>query len=315
METVPAPGGLMHEMPKLPRAFYSGSPNHPIYVDHIAPPCDGVSTRTPVIMVHGGFHNGSCYLATPDGRPGWAVLFAAAGRSVFVPDWPGHGRSPMRPDFATLSTVDVMQSLIVLLEQVGPAVLLVHSASGPIAWRIAEQRRDLIAAIVGIAPGPPANLLPDLPDEPAVIHALRDDAAAGRPIYASSDKPAWLSPEAATASWTKTPRFPAHARDSYLRSIGPESPRVLNERFNIGGRGLRIDDPTNLRRCAILIVTGDCDPRHPRDVDGATARYLGAEFWWLAERGIAGNGHMMMIEDNSDELATMILGWLDAHGK
>jgi pimeloyl-ACP methyl ester carboxylesterase len=77
----------MHKTEKLARAFYSGSPHHPIYVDHIAPPHGAVSSKTPVIMVHGGFHNGSCYLATPDGRPGWAPLFAAAGHSVLVPDW------------------------------------------------------------------------------------------------------------------------------------------------------------------------------------------------------------------------------------
>jgi hypothetical protein len=57
------------------------------------------------------------------------------------------------------------------------------------------------------------------------------------------------------------------------------------ERFNIGRRGLRIDDPANLHGCAILIVTGDHDPRHPRDVDGTAARYLGAEFGWLEANG------------------------------
>ena len=60
-------------------------------------------------------------------------------------------------------------------------------------------------------------------------------------------------------------------------------------------------------------MTGDHDARHPREVDEATARYLGAEFVWLPERGIRGNGHMMMIEDNSDELAAMVLDWLDAN--
>jgi pimeloyl-ACP methyl ester carboxylesterase len=315
MDVVPGSRGIMHASPQPPRAFYSGTQHHPLYVDHVTPPSQAASAKTPVIMLHGGFHNGSCYLATPDARPGWAPLFADAGRNIFVPDWPGHGRSPMAADFVTLSTVDVMQSLIVLLEQIGPAVLLVHSASGPIGWRIAERRPELIAAIVGIAPGPPANLLRDLPDDPAVIHALRNDATAGCPIYAAEDKPVWLSAAAATGFWTQTPRFPAHALDIYLRSIGPESPRILNERFNIGGRGLRIDNPANLRGCTILIVTGDRDPRHPREVDEATARYLGAEFWWLADRGIIGNGHMMMIEDNSDELAASILTWLDTNGK
>lgn len=253
-------------------------------------------------------------MMTPDGRPGWAQVFAAAGRNVFVPDWPGHGRSPIA-QLAALNTTDVMQSLIVLLERVGPAALLVHSASGPVAWRIAETHPELVEAIVGIAPGPPANLLPDLPADPNALHALRNEAAAGCPIYAPENEPVRLSAEDATAFWTQTPRFPVRALDRYLRTIGPESPRILNERFNIGGRGIRIADPANLRQVPILIVTGDRDPRHPRDVDEATARYFGAEFCWLPSRGIIGNGHMMMIEDNSHELAAMILAWLEANNK
>jgi hypothetical protein len=35
---------------------------------------------------------------------------------------------------------------------------------------------------------------------------------------------------------------------------------------------------------------------------------------WLPARGISGNGHMLMIEDNSDELAAMIMNWLDSKG-
>ena len=311
MGAVPAPRHLVRPSSKnLPAAFYSGTQDHPIFVDHL--PSVSATGKPPVVMVHGGFHNGSYFLSTPDLRPGWAPRFAAAGHTVYVPDWPGHGRSPMGPDFARLGTADVMASLVALLEQIGPAILLVHSASGPIAWRIAEQRPELVAAIVGIAPGPPANLLPNLPDDRAAIEALRNDSSAGWPIYAPEGVPVWLTAEAATAYWTATPRFPANAVADYLRSIGPESPRILNERFNIGGRGLSIENPANVAAIDVLIVTGDCDPRHPRALDEDTARYLGADFVWLPDRGISGNGHLMMIEDNSDSIAALILTWLEA---
>ena len=136
---------------------------------------------------------------------------------------------------------------------------------------------------------------------------------AGHPVYAIEDKPVWFSTEFAAAYWANAPRFPHHAFESYRRSIMPESARILNERFNIGGRGLKIRDPNSLAGHRILIVTGDHDPRHPRAVDEATAAYVGAEFMWLPDRGIHGNGHMMMIEDNSDDLASMILAWLDTN--
>lgn len=296
---------------EMPRSFYAGTQTHPIYVDHVKP--RQAAGKIPVVMVHGGGHTGTCYLATPDLRPGWAERFAATGRSVFVPDWPGHGRSPMAEDFPKLGTADVANALLALLDEVGPAVLLVHSASGPMAWWMTELRPDLVAAVVAIAPGPPANLLRDLPDDPVAIRALRDDASAGCPVYSTEDKPVWLGADFAAAFWANAPRFPRHAFEAYRRSIVPESARILNERFNIGGRGLKIRDPKSLAGHRIMIVTGDNDPRHPRDVDGATARYLGAEFVWLPDRGVRGNGHMMMIEDNSDELAALILAWLDSH--
>lgn len=293
--------------------LYSGTPEHPIYADRL-PAIGDRAGRKPVVMIHGGGHTGACYLATPDGRPGWAPIFAARGRDVFVPDWPGHGRSPMGADFPTLGTRDVTRSLIALLETTGPAVLLPHSAGGPIAWWIAERRPDLVAAIVGAAPGPPANLQRDLPDDPAAIAALRDDSSAGCPVYSPEDRAIRFDAAFAAAFWANAPRFPKGAFETYRRGIVPESARVLNERFNIGGRGLKIDDPRNLARLPILIVTGDHDPRHPRAVDEATARYLGAEFVWLPDIGVTGNGHMLMIEDNSDAIARLILDWLDAKG-
>lgn len=291
--------------------LYSGTEGHPIYVDRIPA---SVRRGLPVVMVHGGAHTGACYLTTPDGRPGWAPRFAARGREVFVPDWPGHGRSPMRPDFAKLSSREIAASLEVLLEEIGPAVLLVHSASGPMAWWIAERSPKAVAAIVGIAPGGPANLLPDLPDDAAAIAKLKDDESLGCPVRVEEDAPLFVPPEFMRAYWANSARFPQHAFDTYRRSIVPESARLMNERFNIGGKGLRIGDPAALADHPILIVTGESDPRHPRAVDEATARYLGAEFVWLPDLGIAGNGHMLMSEDNSDEIAALIVDWLEAKG-
>ncbi|MEN5081486.1 alpha/beta fold hydrolase [Bosea sp. TWI1241] len=297
--------------PASRRCFYSGTAEHPVYVDHLAGSGQG---SLPIVLVHGGGHTGACYLATPDGRPGWAPLFAQAGRDVFVPDWPGHGRSPMRPDFARLSSVEIARSLQVLLEEIGPAVLLVHSASGPMAWWIAERSPQAVAAIIGVAPGAPANLLQALPDDAEAVARLKDDESLGCPVHVEEDAPLFMSPEFMRSYWANSRRFPQGAFESYRRSIVPESARLMNERFNIGGRGLHIAGPEALAEIPILVVTGDCDPRHPRAVDEATARYLGAEFVWLPDRGIAGNGHMTMCEDNSAEIAALIGDWLSSRG-
>jgi len=47
----------------------------------------------PVVMIHGGGQTGVNFLATPDGRRGWADDFVAHGYAVYVVDQSGRGRS------------------------------------------------------------------------------------------------------------------------------------------------------------------------------------------------------------------------------
>ena len=49
--------------------------------------------KYPIIMWHGGGQTGTNFLATPDGRPGWADYFLRQGYAVYVVDQPGRGRS------------------------------------------------------------------------------------------------------------------------------------------------------------------------------------------------------------------------------
>lgn len=288
------------------RFLYSGTAEHPVYVDVLA--AEAKTGKLPIVMLHGGFHNGTAYLATPDGREGWAPFFCRRGHDVHVMDWPGHGRSPTNAHFLELSMADVGRSLGVLLQEIGPAIVFAHSAGGPIAWWVAENHRALVRAIVGIAPGSPANLVPELPLDPSqsVGNAATDHA-----ICAPTDRPAFVDRSFIRTYWANSPRFPHQAFDTYARSIGHESPRILNERFNNGGGGLRLEHPEQLRTLPILVMTGDADPRHPKEVDGALAKFLGADFIWLPDIGITGNGHMLMLEDNHEQLAAHIGRWFD----
>jgi pimeloyl-ACP methyl ester carboxylesterase len=47
----------------------------------------------PVVMWHGGGQTGTNFLATPDGRPGWADYFLRQGYTVYVVDQPARARS------------------------------------------------------------------------------------------------------------------------------------------------------------------------------------------------------------------------------
>jgi pimeloyl-ACP methyl ester carboxylesterase len=93
-----------------------------------------------------------------------------------------------------------------------------------------------------------------------------------------------------------------------------ESARLVNERFNIGGTALRIERPERVGERPLLVITGPLDPRHPRVADEAVARLFGGEFMWLPDLGIDGNGHLLMIEDNSLLIAELIERWLCAQG-
>ena len=78
---------------------------------------------------------------------------------------------------------------------------------------------------------------------------------------------------------------------------------------------MKIENLSAFDGLKVLVFTGELDTDHPKDIDSAVVDWLidagaQAEFWWLPDRGIDGNGHMLMMEDNSDGLADMIIGWL-----
>ncbi len=257
-----------------------------------------VPRKTPLLFVHGGSHTGACYLQTPDGRSGWASLAAADGRTAHVLDWPGRGRSPAPETLAMMSMQAVAEAVVAALAQIGPAVLVTHSMGGVVGWRAAEMAPQSVAAIVAIAPGPPANLQPVANPADAV----------------PEDAPSPVVRENALKMWANSERFPHAALEAYLAGLVPESARALNERNNVNGGGLRVAGPDSLTGIPIVIITGDQDPRHPRAADEAIATFFGADFIWLADRGLTGHGHMMMIEHGHDAIARIFLDWLGERG-
>ena len=66
-----------------------------VYVQYQIP--QSQKYRYPVIMVHGGGHTGKTYETTPDGREGWYTSFARRGFSPYVMDDPNRGRACCEP--------------------------------------------------------------------------------------------------------------------------------------------------------------------------------------------------------------------------
>jgi len=95
------------------------------------------------------------------------------GREVYFPEGGGETQWPFDPgDAATFDAfiaaygpmpADLSYSqrldadrLAGLLDRIGPAIIVTHSASGPDGWLVADQRPGLVAAIVTIEPMGPA---------------------------------------------------------------------------------------------------------------------------------------------------------------
>ena len=278
------------------------------------------SDRPPVVMIHGGGHSGACYLLTADNRPGWAPRFADAGYPVWLPDWPGCGRSG-DVAFEDLTGETVCAALgAVILEAAaastsGRVILMTHSMSGAMGWKLAEQNRAAIEKLVAVAPGPPGNIQP----EATVIEETDDEVVVesfGMQRRLTRDRVYMGGMEFASHKLIgKSTRFPEAELDAYAGHLAGVPPRLLYERQNVGGSQLKIDNPRVFEALPVMVFTGEFDTDHPKDIDRAIVEWLrdagaSVDFYWLPDHGIPGNGHMLMMEENSDELAELIINWV-----
>lgn len=220
--------------------------------------------------------------------------------------WPGPGipgdpvfdqfyasQMPSIQDF-TLQQLLNRDAILTLLEKIGPAILLTHSQSGTFGWPVADARPDLVKAILAIEPnGPPFFDLQNVPGP----EWFRSAPTQARP-WGITAAPLSYSPPAANASdlviiQQERPDGPDLAKCWLQRSPARQLP--------------------NLQKVPILILTAEASYHAP--YDHCTVRHLqdaGVRATWikLADIGIRGNGHMMMLEKNNKEIAAAMSGWL-----
>ena len=286
----------------------------PVYFETFAPAA--ATARPTVVMVHGGAHSGACYQRTADGRRGWAYLFAERGYRTVVPDWPGTGRSGYIP-LDRLDGATVVAGLGALIRGLGaPVTLLTHSMSGCYGWRLLELHGDIVDRLVGVAPGPPGNIQKAAPVYAETEREIETEAS-GQRVRIDKTAPVVPTPDFVERKLIGTSRyFPRERIAGYAASLRPIPPNILLERQNVHGRQVRVSEPGKLAGKRILVITGTDDLDHGREVDGAIVTWLKAngaeaEFYFLGDRGIVGNGHMLMLEENSDAIAGIIMDWLE----
>ncbi|WP_424136620.1 alpha/beta hydrolase [Roseomonas chloroacetimidivorans] len=296
----------------------------------------------PLVLVHGGGGQGTDYLTTPDGRPGWASYFLRRGFAVYVVDRPSLGRSPYHADIygpaTPPPTYEALLKLFVaperypdsypqarlhtqwpggtepgdpvldqfmaplgaslaelrlvhehmrrcgaaLLDRIGPAVLLTHSAGGPFGWLAADARPEFVKAIVAIEPlGPPfARTLTGGLDWGLTAVPLSFDPPA--------PDPSAMQPELRAAP----------GADLKLCMVQAEPARQL----------------PRLSGIPIVVVTAEASWKAQEDhgvVDFLRQAGVPADHLRLEQAGIHGNGHMVMLERNSDEIAALLADWIE----
>lgn len=290
----------------------------PLYAEWEAP--EQVIQPWPIVLVHGGGYQGTEWLDTPDGRPGWAQRLVEVGYAVVVVDRPGQGRSPfhvetmgpMGPPFSyengrniyfppdpdgrhtqwpfapndeaamdefiagygplpqdlALSEDIEATALARLLDRIGPAILLTHSASGPVGWLVADRRPGLVKAIVAVEPmGPP---FADIPNIGSLAWGLTAVPLTWEPVVTTPDQ---------------------------LRAAAP------------GTHSLPA-----LADLPIVAVTGEASAfarASTPAVDQLVAAGAAAELLHLPDHGVFGNGHGLIYEKNSDAALQPVLAWLD----
>ncbi|TMH38111.1 MAG: alpha/beta fold hydrolase [Betaproteobacteria bacterium] len=185
-------------------------------------------------------------------------------------------------------------ALVALLDKIGPAALLVHSQAGAFGWPVADARPGLVKAILAIEPNGPPFYGVDFVGAPDYF---RQGSLAL--TYGVSAVPLAYVPPVADAS-----ELPMVQQD---KADGPDLVKCWMQKEP--ARQL-----PNLRSMPVLVLTAEASYHAP--YDHCTVKYLRqsgveATFIRLADLGIRGNSHVMMLEKNNREIAAVIARWLD----
>ena len=220
--------------------------------------------------------------------------------------WPGSGvpgdpvfdqffasQLPSIEDYTAQQVLN-RDALLALLEKIGPAILLTHSQSGAFGWPVADARPDLVKAIVAVEPNGPPFYAVDNIGAPDWFR----DAATLLNVWGITAVPLTYAPAAAKATDL-----------AIVRDAKPDAPDLA--------RCWLQQSPArrlpNLTKTPILIVTSEAS--YHAVYDHCTVKYLqqaGVQPAWikLADAGIHGNGHMMMLEKNNMDIAAVMSRWL-----
>ncbi|MDB5543967.1 MAG: alpha/beta-hydrolase [Hyphomicrobiales bacterium] len=219
--------------------------------------------------------------------------------------WPGAGvvgdplfdqfQAMMEPDFKDRTLREVLNRAAgdALLDRIGPAIIMAHSQAGIYAWGIANDRPQLVKGMVMVE---------------AAGSAFHEIALKGPPD--------WFKDEGMSKPWgfTRTPV-------DYDPPLAPKQELAIAQQEKADAPDLarcwRQQEPARklpkLAGIPIMLLHGEASFAMPTAHCGAaflTQAGVPNDFVKLADLGIHGNGHFMMLEKNNLDVAAVIADWL-----
>ncbi|MGE5135169.1 MAG: hypothetical protein ACM32E_19940 [Gemmatimonadota bacterium] len=158
--------------------------------------------------------------------------------------------------------------------------MITSSAGGPAGWLMADERPDHVRAIVALEPLGPSGPVP-LP-------------------WGLSASPITYGPPAGRPGDLQLAGMPAEAGGHAVRlQAGPPRmlPRLADIPIDVVSAEQSFAGPMDTGTVAFLRQAGCARVHHLR----------------LAELGIHGNGHLMMIERNNEQVLDAVTAWLGGH--
>ena len=266
--------------------------------------------HVPVVMVHGCCLSSKTWETTPDGRMGWSEYFVRKDRPVYLADQVSRARSGFDPtSFSEVrsgrSSPDKMPTIL--------------SATHQIAWTVFRFGPKFGEAF---------------PDEQFPIAAMDELYKQMIPDLNSTlprdSNPTWTQ-MAALAVKLKGAILMGHSESGFF----PEQAALIDPKGIRGIVSIEMPCETTLASTQIetlaqiptLVMFGD----HLADVTGGPVSWQqsfetcntfvdqlkkaggDAQMMHLPALGIKGNSHMLMQDRNSDELADLVIAWIDAH--
>ena len=253
--------------------------------------------RLPLLLLPGGSVTGVTYETTPDGRAGWQLLFLRRGYSVYIADTAQAGRAPWAryPEINADEPVFRTAQFLWEVFRIGPEQSLAESG-GPKSY--GDTRF-------------PVNAFRELVKQAAPrFRVPREEERKGYEELLGKVCPCIVLAHSAAGPLVLDAML---ARPELVAGV------VLLEPSGAP----QASEAARVKAVPHLFIWGDhLDLDHPQG--GWAQQYFGAQrfhdalratggtsTWiYLPERGIRGNSHLLMMDDNSAEIAGLIHDWI-----